>query len=62
MTPSRTALATALVTKEPAFGRVLEEAGVEARTDTSPDGARGYLTAERKRLLPITKSAGLQPH
>lgn len=54
------AAATAAAIKEPDFDRVLEAAGLEARSDATPAGAQAFLVAERERLLPIIKAAGLQ--
>jgi len=53
--------ATAQIIKDPEFGRVMESAGLEARTDASPAAAQAYLASERERLVPIIKAAGLQP-
>ena len=52
---------TATAVKQPDFDHVLEAAGLEVRSDVSAAGAQTFLTAERQRLLPIIKTAGLQP-
>ena len=56
---ARVSDATAAVIKTPNFVRVLEAAGLEARTDASSAGAETFLSAERARLIPIIKAAGL---
>jgi tripartite-type tricarboxylate transporter receptor subunit TctC len=53
--------ATAKVIKDPDFVRIMLAAGLDARTDASADTARTYLAAERERLVPIIKAAGLEP-
>ncbi|HZP79033.1 MAG TPA: tripartite tricarboxylate transporter substrate binding protein [Pseudolabrys sp.] len=57
----RIAGATASAVKDADFVRILEAAGLEARADVSPAGAQAFLAAERERLIPIIKAAGLQP-
>jgi tripartite-type tricarboxylate transporter receptor subunit TctC len=52
--------ATATVMKDPAFIRALEVAGLEARSDMSSTGAREFLEAERQRLIPIIRAAGMK--
>jgi tripartite-type tricarboxylate transporter receptor subunit TctC len=52
--------ATAGVAKDPAFIRALEAAGLEVRSDMSSAGARDFLTAERQRLIPIIRAAGMK--
>jgi len=47
--------------KDAEFDRVLQAAGLEGRSDTSPAAARQFLSAEREHLLPIIKAAGLEP-
>jgi hypothetical protein len=39
----------------------MEAAGLETRTDATAATAQAYLVAERERLIPIIKAAGLQP-
>ena len=53
--------ATAQVVKDPDFQKVMEAAGLETRSDVSPAAAEAYLAAERQRLIPVLKAAGLQP-
>jgi tripartite-type tricarboxylate transporter receptor subunit TctC len=53
--------ATAAAIKDAEFIRILEAAGLEARADVTPAGAQAFLAAERERLVPIIKAAGLQP-
>jgi tripartite-type tricarboxylate transporter receptor subunit TctC len=53
--------ATAQVMQSPDFQRVMEAAGLDTRTDASAAGAQNYLAAERERLVPIIKAAGLEP-
>ena len=52
---------TASTAKQPEFGRILEAAGLEVRDDLSAAGAKSFLSAERDHLVPIIKSAGLEP-
>lgn len=52
--------ATATVARDPAFIRALETAGLEVRSDMSSTGARGFLEAERQRLIPIIRAAGMK--
>jgi tripartite-type tricarboxylate transporter receptor subunit TctC len=52
--------ATATVAKDPAFVRALEAAGLEVRSDMSSAGAREFLAAERQRLIPIIRAAGMK--
>ena len=52
---------TAKVVQDPGFNQALGAAGLEARSDASPTGAREFLVAERKHLLPIIAAAGLKP-
>jgi hypothetical protein len=40
---------------------VMEAAGLDTRADASAAGALNYLAAERERLVPIIKAAGLEP-
>ena len=47
--------------QDPGFNQALGAAGLEARSDASPTGAREFLVAERKHLLPIIAAAGLKP-
>ncbi|HWL31030.1 MAG TPA: tripartite tricarboxylate transporter substrate-binding protein [Xanthobacteraceae bacterium] len=54
------AKATGEVIKDPAFIRVLEAAGLEARPDASSAAAEAFLSAERQRLVPIIQAAGLK--
>ena len=51
--------ATAEAVKDPEFVRVLEAAGLETRQDASSEAARSFLEAERKRLVPVIKAAGM---
>jgi tripartite-type tricarboxylate transporter receptor subunit TctC len=53
--------ATAKAIRDPDFIRILLAAGLDARTDASAATARTYLAAERERLVPIIKMAGLEP-
>lgn len=53
--------ATAVAAKQPDFDRILQAAGLESRSDLTPDGAQAFLTAEREHLIPIIKAAELQP-
>jgi tripartite-type tricarboxylate transporter receptor subunit TctC len=53
--------ATAQAIKSADFGRAMEAAGLETRTDATAATAQAYLVAERERLIPIIKAAGLQP-
>ena len=53
--------ATAQVVKTAEFMKIMEAAGLETRPDSSPQAAEAYLAAERLRLLPVIKAAGLQP-
>lgn len=52
--------ATAIATGDPSFGRALEAAGLETRSDVSSSGAQQFLDAERQRLLPIIRAAGMK--
>ena len=52
---------TAKVVQDPGFNQALGAAGLEARSDASPTGAREFIVAERKHLLPIIAAAGLKP-
>jgi len=56
------ASATGGVIKDPAFIRVLEAAGLEARPDASAAAGEAFLNAERQRLVPIIQAAGLKQH
>ena len=51
--------ATADAVKDPEFVRVLEAAGLETRQDASSAAAQAFLEAERKRLVPVIKAAGM---
>jgi tripartite-type tricarboxylate transporter receptor subunit TctC len=51
--------ATAEAVTDPEFVRVLEAAGLETRQDASSEAARSFLEAERKRLVPVIKAAGM---
>lgn len=53
--------ATGKVIADPDFEKLMEAAGLDARTDASPAYARTYLASERERLIPIIKAAGLEP-
>ena len=53
--------ATASAIANPDFDRILQAAGLEARSDIGPDKAKSFWTAERQHLLPIIKAAGLEP-
>ncbi len=53
--------ATAQIIKDPEFGKIMESAGLEPRTDASPAAAEAYLASERQRLVPVIKAAGMQP-
>ena len=50
--------ATAEAVKDAGFVRVLEAAGIE-RQDASSTAAQAFLEAERKRLVPVIKAAGM---
>jgi tripartite-type tricarboxylate transporter receptor subunit TctC len=58
---AKLAAATGQALKNEKFAKALEAAGLEAQADASPAFARNYLDAERKRLAPIIKAAGLEP-
>src|SRR5262249_38779201 len=58
---ARLAQATASAKTDPAFDRVLEEAGLEPSADIAPATARAFLTAERERLMPKIRTARLSP-
>lgn len=58
---AKLAAATGQALKDEKFAKALEAAGLEAQTDATPAFARSYLDAERKRLAPIIKAAGLEP-
>jgi tripartite-type tricarboxylate transporter receptor subunit TctC len=58
---SKVADATAKSLANPEFQRILQAAGLEARTDVGPEKARAFWTAERQHLLPIIKAAGIEP-
>jgi tripartite-type tricarboxylate transporter receptor subunit TctC len=47
--------------KQPDFDRVLQAAGLEESSNVTPDDAQAFLAAERQRLIPIIRAAGLQP-
>jgi tripartite-type tricarboxylate transporter receptor subunit TctC len=53
--------ATAAALKDENFLKAMEAAGLEAQEDASPATARTYLIEENKKLLPVIKSAGLEP-
>jgi tripartite-type tricarboxylate transporter receptor subunit TctC len=53
--------ATGHAVRQPEFERILQGAGLEARTDTGPEAAQSFWAAERDHLLPIIKAAGLKP-
>jgi len=53
--------ATAQVMQGPDFQRVMEAAGLDTRADAGAAAAQNYLAAERERLVPIIKAAGLEP-
>jgi len=55
------ATATGKIMQDASFLTMLEKSGMEARPDASPAAAQAFLTEERARLLPIMKSAGLEP-
>jgi len=52
--------ASAVVANDPAFLRALEAAGLELRPDASSTGAREFLDAERRRLVPVIRAAGMK--
>jgi tripartite-type tricarboxylate transporter receptor subunit TctC len=52
--------ATAIATRNPAFVQAMEAAGLEVRSDMSSAGAREFLDAERQRLIPIIRAAGMK--
>jgi tripartite-type tricarboxylate transporter receptor subunit TctC len=58
---SQLSAATAQVVQNPDFQKVMEAAGLDTRTDASSTFAQTYLAAERERLVPIIKAAGLEP-
>ena len=53
--------ATAKAIGDPEFVRVMTAAGLDTRSDAGAASAKAYLAAERERLLPIIKAAGLVP-
>jgi tripartite-type tricarboxylate transporter receptor subunit TctC len=52
--------ASAIAAKDPAFIRALETAGLEVQPDASSAGAREFLEAERRRLVPVIRAAGMK--
>jgi tripartite-type tricarboxylate transporter receptor subunit TctC len=52
--------ATTQIVKNPEFVKTLENSGLEPRADSSPAGAKEFLTQERAHLVPIIRAAGLQ--
>jgi len=58
---SRLADATSQTVKSAEFEKALQTSGLEPRSDPSPAGAREFLVKEREHLLPIMRTAGLQP-
>lgn len=57
---SQLADASTRIVKSAEFEKTLENAGMQARSDPSPAGAREFLTTEREHLLPVIKAAGLR--
>jgi tripartite-type tricarboxylate transporter receptor subunit TctC len=53
--------ATTKALANPEFERILQAAGLEARTDLGPEKAKAFWAAERQHLLPIIKAAGIEP-
>jgi tripartite-type tricarboxylate transporter receptor subunit TctC len=52
---------TSRVVGQTEFERILQAAGLEARTDTGPVAAQKFWAAEREHFMPIIKAAGLKP-
>jgi tripartite-type tricarboxylate transporter receptor subunit TctC len=52
--------ASSTALKDPEFIKILETAGLEARPDASAGPSDAFITAERKRLLPIIEAAGMK--
>ncbi len=53
--------ATAAAVKDESFIKAMEVAGLEAQEDATPAAARTFLIEENKKLMPVIKSAGLEP-
>ncbi|MBV9558570.1 MAG: tripartite tricarboxylate transporter substrate binding protein [Pseudolabrys sp.] len=53
--------ATAAAVKDESFIKAMEAAGLEAQEDATPATARTFLVEENKKLMPVIKSAGLEP-
>ncbi|MGB6797304.1 MAG: tripartite tricarboxylate transporter substrate binding protein [Xanthobacteraceae bacterium] len=58
---SKIASVTEETSKDPSFRRLIEESGLEVSTVLTPRAAADFWRSEREHLLPIIKSAGLQP-
>ncbi len=54
------AKATAAVVSDPGFAKILQAAGLDARSETTPAAAAAYIKAERERLLPVILAAGIK--
>lgn len=52
---------TGQIAKEAVFQKALEVSGLDLRSELSPAAAKAFLTQERARLLPIMRTAGLEP-
>jgi len=52
---------TSQIAKEAEFQSALEASGLEIRSDLTPAAAKTFLAQEHDRLLPIMRSAGLEP-
>lgn len=53
--------ATAAAVKDESFIKAMEAAGLEAQEDATPATAGAFIVQENKRLMPVIKSAGLEP-
>jgi tripartite-type tricarboxylate transporter receptor subunit TctC len=54
------AKATAGVVSDAGFATVMEAAGLDTRTETTPAAAAAYVNGERQRLLPVIQAAGIK--
>jgi tripartite-type tricarboxylate transporter receptor subunit TctC len=53
--------ATGAVVRQAEFAAALQASGLEVRSDVTQAGAKAFLVAERRRLIPIIEKAGLEP-
>lgn len=53
--------ATSAIAGQAEFASALQASGLEVRADMTLAGAQAFLVAERQRLIPIIKAAGLEP-